>query len=466
MRNRFIIYVLALLTAVVLPSCSMESPTYSPAAVTEPTATLASVASTPTATPPTISAPNLSDIALPGLSSEAPTLGITATDQTDISPVAGAINPPSWVKAGTRITYYVASASVANSSWSWVEDENGEWQDPNTGKRYHRTDDPGYDEGVPTAASEGLYQVDVMGVEGSNVVLANTLLLLHRDRGMFTPGLTSGGRYSTSSVMDLWIHPTILAQLEKTGVPGMLVLHGPYDVFGTTYDAIGILDNSPGSYHSYVYNSSTGVLLAATSRTEGKKSPLKPEGGDPPQANTLITITRFVGVRQRNAPGLNTQNPTWLARFPQLSYSGKYVWTNPYDPTTTFTYPMEFSVKFGKGGTTWLPFTSVTTIHIPTLQPTKGSGVATGAGIFWVDKTVLQRLKAGQKIDEDPITSEVVTIETVGTSGGKKTVLVSSEMPGISTKFTYDANTGALITYTATVELMGSTAQMAIDKAP
>ena len=56
--------------------------------------------------------------------------------------------PPGWLAPGMRLTWYVAAASVANSRFSIVEDPNGNLVDPQTGKKYRRTDAPG-GEGQP-----------------------------------------------------------------------------------------------------------------------------------------------------------------------------------------------------------------------------------------------------------------------------------------------------------------------------
>ena len=91
-------------------------------------------------------------------------------DNAAFPPVAGG-GPPDWVTPGTRLTWYGAAASVQSSYYTYVEDPDGDWEDPVTGKRYRRTDE---DE-MPTAAGHGVSQTDVLAIEGDDVILNTSL---------------------------------------------------------------------------------------------------------------------------------------------------------------------------------------------------------------------------------------------------------------------------------------------------
>ena len=81
------------------------------------------------------------------------------------------LGAPSWVKAGTRITFYAASSTSApGGDKECTEDPKGDWVDQE-GKRYTC---PSVGGDIVSAA-EALNQVDVLSVEGTDVVLATTL---------------------------------------------------------------------------------------------------------------------------------------------------------------------------------------------------------------------------------------------------------------------------------------------------
>ena len=80
--------------------------------------------------------------------------------------------------AGLRITFYSAAAAVAQSRYQLIEDPAGPWQDPVTGKHYRNTEDTG--ESVGGASGDGVSQVDVVAVEGNDVVLSMAMYGIDR----------------------------------------------------------------------------------------------------------------------------------------------------------------------------------------------------------------------------------------------------------------------------------------------
>ena len=241
--------------------------------------------------------------------------------------------PPSWVVPGMRITYYVAAASVAQSSFAWIEDPNGTWQDPVTGQRYRRTDETG--EGIGGASGDGYSLFDVLATDAASVTGTNTLYGI--DRTSTPPNLVlanaTGGTVGGSLVDGLWISPEVLAQYRTQRLDGLLVLVGPYALGGTTYDAVAFASTDPSAYASYTYDSATGLLLVATTRTAGATSPISAPGENAPVGNTQLTYTQLLGVRQRTVPGLTGSNPAWVATTPRLDYAGTQSIYNPLDPS-------------------------------------------------------------------------------------------------------------------------------------
>jgi hypothetical protein len=376
------------------------------------------------------------------------------------------VGPPKWVKAGTRVTFYSAAASVAQSRFAWVEDPNGDWRDPTTGKKYRRTDEGPDAQGVPTASGDGFAQVDVLAVEGTDVVLSVNLYGIDHEHNILLPGSTSGAKVAGAAVDGTWINPTLLAQLQKSKPAGMLVLTGDYVVGGVKYKAVSFATTGAGAYQQYTYDTQTGLLISATTSTPGATSPLAAPGEGAPKGNTQLTVTQLLGYRQRTLPGINGTNPSWLARTSQLHYTGTYNWTNPVDPSSgTYTYPMDLKLTLSKGGKNWAPYKSTVYIQLGSLQPTNGSGVTGTTGLYWMDLTALKSLKAGQVLDQDKYTGERLTVAKVGTGSGA-TVVIDSQLPGITYEVTYDKTSGAMLAYEQQVQATGATIQLQIEKKP
>ena len=234
---------------------------------------------TPVATlPPATPMPSLSGAALaiptvvvPWMASRVPQQALQQVSaQARKLPTDSQLGPPQWVKPGTRITFYQAAASIAESRFAWVEDPNGTWTDPTTGKHYRRTDESG--EGVPTASGDGFTQIDVLAIEGTDVVLSTSLYPIDHLTNQFFLGGSSGAKVRGDAVDGSWINPTELAQLQNAQLGDILVLRGDYVLNGATYHAISFATTTPGAYQSYTYDTQTGLLLSATTNTAGATS--------------------------------------------------------------------------------------------------------------------------------------------------------------------------------------------------
>lgn len=375
------------------------------------------------------------------------------------------LGAPRWVRPGTRITFYAAAATVVSRGEpKCKEDPNGEWEDDN-GNKYSCTGMPGDPDG--SSAGEGLSQVDVLAVEGTDVVLSTTLYSFDRTARQYTVAPLGGGKAPGDVIDEVWIHPTRLAEIAESNLEGMRILRGNYEVEGTTYKAISFVSIKPGSYHSYAYDTETGLLIAATTRTTPSTTLLAP-----PQTaasgNAQLYVRRLLGYRQRNVPGLTGTNPTWVARTKQLNYSGTWNFVNPIgsNPNEAMVFPMYLSVTLGRGGRNWVPFTSKSAIHFSSAQESTGTGVTGSGGQFWIDPRALSRLRRGQVVDEDPYTQETLAVESVSSGSGVKIVSISSELPGNRSLFTYDLNTGALVDFQTSSRGSGITILLRLQNPP
>ncbi len=401
-------------------------------------------------------------ISVPSLSSSLPPMLQQATlgglPQQSESPALATLGAPDWVKVGTRVTYYVAAASVANAGYAWVEDPNGPWEDPATGKHYRRTDESG--EGMGTGGGDGYSQYDILAIEGSNVVVSNSLISIDHLDQQYVPGGSTGAKVAGAAIDGLWVHPTELAQIADSHDGSMLVLRGDYPIDGKTYKAIMFASKNPGSYLSYVYDTETGLLLSAQTNTQGATT----VGGIP--GNSQLSLTRLAGVRQRNIPGQNGTNPTWVANTTKLNYSGLYNFTNPMDPSSaSYTFPANSNITLSRGGRNWASYTAQTTIQMLG-SPSTSSGVTGTAGTYWMDVSALKAMKVGQVLDTEPATGEKLAVQSISTQQGRKVVKVSDQMAGFEALLNYDQASGALISYQIKIASSGATYQFQLLQTP
>lgn len=371
------------------------------------------------------------------------------------------LEPPEWVAPGTRVTFYAAGASIANASKQWQKDPNGAWEDPATGERWGRTD-------TPTASGEGVFQADVVGVDGTSVGLQWVLYGYDRFAERLYGGLTGGATDPGAAAEEIWVHPELLHRLPETDAGELKILRGEYDLEGVTYDAIAVANLDPTAYSSWIYDTDTGLLLSGTTRTQGRAAPVYAEGEDPLPANTQITLIRFLGVRQRDAAGLETAPPEWAQPGAALEFSGSWIFVNPYDPMgPPAVYPAWLGVGFESGGPSWLEYGTEMLVDFAGLPDvTAATGVAAGAGPYWIDPATLSFAQEGQVIDEDPITGEVVTVEWIGPGPAGDAVTIASQLPGISSQATYDVGTGVLLGVERTEESSGITTQLSLESLP
>lgn len=354
-------------------------------------------------------------------------------------PGAAQAGAPDWVRPGTRITWMVAGASVANADFQWQESEDGTWQDPVTGTRYTQVD-------APTASGEGIFQVDVVAVDGTTAVLQWLLLGLDRSAGRFFSTTVGGWAAPAAAPDDLWIHPDLLAAVPATDLPDLKLLRGPYTAAdGASYAALGVLNPDPDAYSSQLFDLASGVLLSTTTRTHGNASPLHAVGEDPPEANTQLTIGRYLATRQRVAAALGVARPGWAQPGTTLRYEGSSRFVNPFDPMgPAQVWPVELAVTLGDAGPTWAAYTATSAQWIGGVPiGAAETGIAGGTGPWWIAPVAVAAVQPGQLLDEDPITGQRLTVDAADDAAG--TVTIAATLPGIASTSTYDRATGLLI---------------------
>jgi hypothetical protein len=373
--------------------------------------------------------------------------------------------PPDWVTPGTRITGYAAGAAVAQSGYQLIEDPAGDYEDPTTGKRYRKTDETG--EGVGGASGDGYYVIDVLAVEGTDVVVDHTLYGIDRTTGTLTPRPITGWRQPGGALEGVWVNPEYLATLQTGDVGGLLVLHGPYELNGITYDTVSIVNPTPGAYSSVTYDRASGVLIASTTRSAGQSSPVRLPGQDPPRAADALGISRFVSTRTLPLPGIGSAVPDWVSQTPGLSYTGVTVITNPFDPSLQVQWPTQASVTFPQVGDTWASYQLRTVTDAGGVQTPGGrDGVTGGTGLFWWSPEALAAMTPGQVLDTDPVTGLQTTVGRQASGPAGPTIDIETRLPGTSGRVTYDIGTGVLMRYQVQTQSDGTTIDLALQGMP
>jgi hypothetical protein len=372
---------------------------------------------------------------------------------------------PGFMATGTRLTWYAAAASVAQSGFSITEDPAcaaggpGCYTDPQTGKFYRKSDEGPGAQGAPTASGDGFSQLDVVAVDGRNVALMSNLYVIDRTFNQlgWTPlgGATIDGVSSDGS----WMAPAQLEQAVAAGVGGILVLTGEYQFGDRIVPSVSFVTGlGSNNYQSQTYDRETGVLLSSNGSTAGPTTPFTISGQPAPvTGNTQLTLTRLANIRQRTVPGQDAAVPDWVAGTTTLSYAGNYNWTNPIDPSSgNLDFPTEHTVNLTQRGSTWAAYTARTVV--PGLaHDTTAPGVGGGVGFYWWDPQALQAMTQGQTLDQDPITNERLFVSYRGPSStGTEVIVIDSQLPGVDTRSTFDM-TGLLVAYEVRHGSIGAT---------
>jgi hypothetical protein len=386
-----------------------------------------------------------------GASSAVPTTAQGGTNEAfpRVGVPAGA--PPDWVRPGTRLTWYGETASIRTSPYTYVEDPEGDWEDPDTGKRYRQTET---DE-MPTAAAHGWTHTDVLAVDGDRVALETTLwpIDLTSDRLSVVP--LGGGVFPGVAVDGAWVRADLLAGVESGRTGDLQVLRGAYQLGEAMVDSVAFLSRAEGSYASTVFDASTGALIATTGRAQAQGSQVHGPLDDP-EGNVSIVWTRLADLRQRDLPGLGSPLPDWVAPGVTLTYAGSMEYVNAYDPAGfRVSYPVEMTVTVAEVGAGWATYAVRTATSLEGyLQESAGAGANGAAGGYWYDPAALAGMSAGTVLDDDPTTGVRLAVESADPAGG---VTLRTQAPGIAVTGTYDPATGVLTRMTTEQSVTFST---------
>jgi len=351
-------------------------------------------------------------------------------------PQAKTLPAPDWLKAGVRLTYYSACATVAGSPDCYWRDDRGDWVGRNKedmGLKYSHGD-------APRASGHGFTQIDVIAL-GDKVVLSTRSLGIFN--GTLHPLGTVAHVGAPGAGGEWWVNPKSLKDVQPKNTKELVILPMPYKIGDKAYDTIRFQGYSPNGENGWNYDLSTGILVhshfSATSRAKAFTW-----GGD----TTTLGQNTFLGVRQLQIPWANVAPPTWIATVKGFQYEGTQGVNLPGVGSSAF--PLRAAVQVTDRGKNWLLGTLTSELAGAAGLPATASSstLASGPaqiGGLWVPPAAIPGLAAGMTLDKDAFAGSETKVTFHGTlPNGAKAVVIKEESPGYATEWTYDAASGVL----------------------
>lgn len=360
---------------------------------------------------------------------------------------------PGWLRQGTRITYYVAAASIQGGRHSYreVPDPNpasgvpciGLYMDPVTKKCYEQSE-------VGQGSGHGYSQVTVLALDQRVAAVEVRLYVISGASGPAVLGTTSGYIELPGVGGDTWLNPQVLRGAAGLKAAGLRVAQVRYPINGRPYNALWIQSGGPGAGQTWVYDLDTGVLLHGASATQGAPIQGPVAQGESREGATQLSQSTLVGVRTPTIPWAAEPAPDWVGRTSILRYQGSvthYINVGGAAPAS-----LALSVTFQRqnAGYNWAQYV------VTTDQP--GSSVPSmpahevrmyGSGQFgglWVPPRWLVQLRPGQALDTDPVTGVTVSVGQAGRSPqGVDVVTITEANQALRTDSAYDRATGMLV---------------------
>jgi len=351
-------------------------------------------------------------------------------DFSGVIPGLKQLPAPDWVKEGTRMSYYSATAVIPGAYEKFILDEEGNWVGVQSGKHYRR-------EEIPGAGGHGVTQVDVLSVEQGISALKVNSWLYSSFTGPLVP-INQGAYISPAAGGDWYINPQALANLQDSRSGGVTILRMPYTVNGVTYNAIRIQQESETSTFAHIYDMTDGKLLATfnSARSADKKS-------------TTFAYATLLGVRQMNLPWMGQNLPDWMKQGTVLHFDG----TKTIEAKlASYSFPtaVSFDMKITGVGQRYYTYSQTGSISASGF-PTQYGGDSQVGGIgqpggLALPPDALATLQTGQVIDEDNVTGITVSVKEIGqVSKGRNTVVLQAANQAYSANVTYDKDTGMIM---------------------
>lgn len=349
------------------------------------------------------------------------------------------------IQAGVRLTFYSSSATIRGSLQQAVFKPDCDptkedcWVDAN-GRTVGQED-------VPTAAGHGFTQLDILYLDQETCVYRFTSYGQDINTGHITT-LGSGGAVSSGGTCsDFWIAPANLQQLQSLG-SGFRVLRGPYTVGNLTFNAVNIGNFGAAASSHQSYDSVTGLLVVASSRSQGAAVPtIQGTSVVAGAGSSGLTYTQLLDVRQVPGVGIAERLPQHVLNANRLVYNCAQ--TTTVQGVGGNQTPCHYEVAFGQRNELWMHARA--RMQVPDGITTMGSVneaeeivTATGHGGFFAAPSLLAGVQAGAQLYSDPITGITSFVEHVD----QNVVVINERGNAEQRRYVYDRNSGWLLQLT------------------
>ncbi len=351
---------------------------------------------------------------------------------------AAAFPAPDVVKPGLRLTYYLMTGSLSGSVNGWVLDEEGDWVDKRTGRRYG-TERKGN-------SSHGLIQPTVVGGDGGFVALFQPFYLFNGEDTTPIYKTSLDDLVTAESGGDLWMHPRKQAQMiqaypwgAQNAAGGIMARAIPWrDDAGKAYQATQVVVLGEASRMTSVFDQASGLLLYL-SRLTREAPAVRDLAQALPDSVSYATFLRFRGARRISTPWLGKPIPADLRSARVLSYRGSYTLQGQGIVPTPMA--IQAGLQLARSGGNWLLLggrTQMQGVGLPTdFKSVDGPGALTPLAI---PPEVLAGLRAGQVIDRDPMTGFTLSV----TGGDAQYAALQSAGPTQTFTYIYERSRGLL----------------------
>jgi len=350
--------------------------------------------------------------------------------------VAVAADPlPAPIKRGLRVTWDSGDSIVHGVEQAMKPDPEGNYVDPKTGQRYTPQDlknsgGVGYTQFDFVHAAPELVVADIRNYQVTDP--ANRICSLQGATALVGNGDALG---------EYWVNPARLAKMtDGKAADGSLVSHVKYSIRDKAYDGVSIVRESPSQYLSLIYEVQTGLLLSRSSSVIGD-SPIGAYRGAPTNAPARgaaqISHSRLITWREVKAPWAADPAPAFAKAGMQLEYQGQYRAVTQAGALPGLAISFSFAADKAAGSCV-VGNMRVRSDIGPGLPPQESTMPRVyGSSLLinsWIAPATIQKLKAGQVIDEDPVTRYRLTFNGVQGNGA----VFTEQGPAEQFTYTYD----------------------------
>ncbi len=348
---------------------------------------------------------------------------------------------PSWVRQGLRLTYYAAYAATGGGD-IYVEDENGNWVQAGSGRRFRQ-------EEISTSSGQGFTEVNLVLLDRATAVLDIRSFGLPVPNAPPRLAAYGGAVAFPGAGGDFWLNPRVLQSAVGLRGQGLRVLKMPYVIRGRQYRAIRFQSVTGSGSNSWVYDEDTGVLLHSSSSSSRAVQGPRPLGERLPPTSGLLSMSTLLNTRVVTLPWMSSPAPEWVARTGLLRYAGNVTVGIP--GVGAGPVPIALTYARRAGGTTWARYVvTQVTGNVPGVPPDtqqfeRALGPATIGGL-WIAPAALRQLQRGQALDRDPATGMGISVGQVGPIAGVGDVVTVLEANGtVQLTYVYDRSSGMLV---------------------